>query len=179
MVTVRAAQPDDAPALGAIHVRAWQRAYRGGLMPDAYLDALSIDERTAMWQRALATPPRPRSGRFVAEDGRDGVIGFVAVGPAERDENAAEGEVYALNVEPHAWGRGAGRALLTAGTEWLRQAGFASAVLWVHPDNERACAFYEAAGWHADGAHRRQEVHGVEVPETRYRRDLAPDPERT
>jgi ribosomal protein S18 acetylase RimI-like enzyme len=173
MVTVREARSGDARALGEVHVRAWQRAYRGGLMPDAYLDGLSVDDRAGMWEQALARAPRPRSARLAAEDAQGRVIGFIVVGPAEGDPDAGEGEVYALNVLPEVWGQGGGGALLAAGTERLRDAGFTTAVLWVHPDNARACGFYEAAGWHRDAAKRRQEVLGVEVPEVRYRRSLA------
>ena len=173
MVKVREARLSDAPAVGRVHVRAWQRAYRGGLMPDSYLDGLSIDERAQMWEQALARSPRPRSARLVAEDARRGVLGFIVVGPAGGDADADEGEVYALNVEPEVWGQGAGRALLNAGTEHLERLGFADALLWVHPDNARACSFYEAAGWRRDGGARREEVLGIEVPEVRYRRSLA------
>jgi ribosomal protein S18 acetylase RimI-like enzyme len=172
LTTVRKARRDDAADIGAVHVRAWQHAYRGGLMPDAYLDSLSIEERSAQWDQALGREPRPRSARLVAEDDQGTVTGFIVAGPADRDPDAAEGEVYALNVEPSAWGQGAGRALLIAGMDHLRAAGFAEAVLWVHPDNERARRFYEAAGWHAEGAQRREEIFGVEVPEVRYRRAL-------
>lgn len=173
MVTIRDARPEDAAALGAVHVRAWQRAYRGGLMPDGYLDGLSIEERTQMWERGLAQPLRPRSARLVAEDDRRGVIGFIVVGPAGGDAGAVDGEVYALNVDPDAWGEGVGQALLAAGTERLREAGYPEAVLWVHPGNERACAFYEAAGWLREKKARHQAVLGVEVPEVRFRRRLA------
>jgi hypothetical protein len=37
---IRQPTVDDADALGRTHVRAWQAAYRGGLMPDEYLDSL-------------------------------------------------------------------------------------------------------------------------------------------
>jgi RimJ/RimL family protein N-acetyltransferase len=176
MVTIREPGPDDARAIATVHVRAWQVAYRGGLMPDEYLDALSVDERTQMWAQGLAREPRPRFGRFVAEDAADGIIGFITVGPAEGDAEAAEGEVYAINVHPDAWGQGAGRALLEAGMRCLHDVGFDTAVLWVHPGNARARRFYERAGWHHDGGSRTQEVLGVEVAEVRYRIALAPAP---
>lgn len=169
-VRVRDARPEDAAVLGRVHVRAWQRAYRG-LMPDAYLDGLSADERAATWVQGLARAPRPRTARLVAEvDGR--VAGFAVVGPADGEADAAKGELYAINVDPDVWGRGAGRALLAAATDRLRTAGFAEAVLWVVPGNARACAFYEAAGWSADGAERDEEVLGVTTPEVRYGRAL-------
>jgi ribosomal protein S18 acetylase RimI-like enzyme len=169
---VRDPRLDDAPALGALHVRAWQRAYRGGLMPDDYLDGLSAEDRVALWRDALATDPGPRAARFVAEDDDGAVVGFVVVGPVGGDADADEGEVYALNVDPDVWGRGAGRALLESGVAHLRAAGFGRAVLWVHPGNQRARAFYRAAGWLADGAMRHEEVLGVSVPEYRYARAL-------
>ncbi|MDP9405843.1 MAG: GNAT family N-acetyltransferase, partial [Actinomycetota bacterium] len=100
---------------------------------------------------------------------------FIAVGGEGGEPQAGRGEVYALNVDPDRWGGGVGRALLDAGCEHLRRAGFHDAVLWVHPDNARARAFYEAAGWAADGAERREQVLGVDVPEVRYRRTLDRD----
>jgi hypothetical protein len=44
------------------------------------------------------------------------------------------------------------------------------------PGNRRARRFYEIAGWVADGADRTTEVHGVLVPEVRYRRRLPEAP---
>ncbi len=169
---VRPARPDDAPVIAAVHVRAWQHAYRGGLMPDDYLDALSVDERAGMWQRALSRQTDPPSALLVAQDATGAVAGFIAVGAEAGEPVPRRGEVYALNVDPDRWGQGVGRALLEAGCEHLRRSALSEAVLWVHPDNPRACGFYEAAGWTADGAHRREEVLGVEVPEIRYRRTL-------
>lgn len=173
LMKVRTPTVDDAPALGAIHVRAWQRAYRGGLMPDDYLDALAVEDRAAMWHEALQRDPRPGASRLVAEDADGEVVGFILVGSATGDDDERVGEVYALNVDPDAWGGGFGRALLEAGEAALGEAGFERAVLWVHPGNERACRFYERAGWEADGTERTEEVLGVRVPEVRYRRRLA------
>ncbi|MBA2529599.1 MAG: GNAT family N-acetyltransferase [Euzebyales bacterium] len=171
MPKVRPPKKPDAPALGSLHVRAWQRAYRGGLMPDRYLDELSADERTQMWVEALQRDPRPRFSRFVVEDHGGMVVGFIAVGPAT-DPASEDAEVYALNVDPDVWSSGFGTALLDAGTDALRRDGFAEAVLWVHRGNRRARRFYEAAGWVPDGKERLQEVLGVQVPEVRYRRSL-------
>ncbi len=52
---------------------------------------------------------------------------------------------------------------------------FDSAVLWVHPPNQRARRFYERRGWQTDGTERRQEVLGIEVPEVRPIRTDSPD----
>jgi ribosomal protein S18 acetylase RimI-like enzyme len=164
----RPPKPSDAAALGAVHVRAWQAAYRGGLMPDDYLDLLSAEERAEMWSTALEQPPGPRRSRLVVEDASGTAIGFILVGPEEGDDDTPTGELYAINVDPDYWGTGAGRALHDAGVEALAEAGFDLAVLWVHPDNARARSFYESLGWQSDDVTRQAEVLGVEVPELRY-----------
>jgi ribosomal protein S18 acetylase RimI-like enzyme len=165
MVTVRPATTADAPAMGRLHVRAWQAAYRGH-MPDAYLDGLSPTGRAAYWDEALRREGR-RGVVLVAERARE-VVGFAAAGPSPDPEGA--GELYSINVDPGAWGTGAGRALLQAAQAELARLGFDEAVLWVLPANARARRFYEAAGWVADGTERSAEVLGVAVPEMRYRR---------
>ncbi len=168
MTLLRDAALADAGGIGRVHVRAWQAAYRGGLMPDEYLDALSISERTELWREALGQRLGPKRARLVSEDAAGAVTGFVLVGPEGGDDEAAAGQLFAINVDPEHWGTGVGAALHDAALERLRGFGFAGAVLWVHPDNERACRFYEARGWRCDDVERREEIMGVEVPEVRY-----------
>jgi GNAT superfamily N-acetyltransferase len=170
-VTVRHARVGDAAALGRLHVRAWQAAYRGQ-MPDDYLDGLRAEDRQAGWDRALRRD-RGRDPVLVAvRDGR--VVGFAVVRAAEDPEGA--GELSAINVDPDHWGTGAGRALLGAAEAELARLGYQEAVLWVLPGNRRARRFYEVAGWVADGAERTDEVFGVVVAEVRYRRRLRAQP---
>jgi RimJ/RimL family protein N-acetyltransferase len=164
----RAPELKDVEALGTVHVLAWQAAYRGGLMPDEYLDSLSAEERAEMWRTWLEQPLGPRRARFVIEDASGTVIGFILVGPEGGDEDTPTGELFAINVDPDRWGTGAGRSLHDAGVDALIEAGFDRAVLWVHPDNARARSFYESLGWQSDDVVRQAEVLGVEVPEVRY-----------
>lgn len=167
MTTIRQATVDDAPAIGSVHVRAWQAAYRGQ-MPDAYLDGLRAEDRAEGWARGLA---RDRSAAPVLVAEQDGaVVGFAAVGPAE--EPTGYGELYAINVDPDHWGTGAGWALLDAAHQALARLGYTDVVLWVLPGNDRARRLYERAGWTADGAERTQGVLGIVVDEVRYRRRL-------
>jgi ribosomal protein S18 acetylase RimI-like enzyme len=164
-VVVRDANPDDAEAMGEIHVRAWQAAYRG-VMPDDYLDGLDAADRARLWREGIARRPEPPPLVAVA----DGVVvGHAACGPTDDPEGA--GELYSINVDPDCWGSGAGRALLTTAEERLA-ADHALAVLWVVPANARARRFYEREGWSVDGAERTAEVLGVTVPEVRYRKVL-------
>ena len=168
---IRSPDVGDSDGLGRVHVRAWQAAYSGGLMPHDYLSSLSESERGAMWRSSLENPPRSRATRFVATVD-DEVVGFALVGPAGDDEHPDLGELYAINVDPDHWGAGAGAALIDAAVTALRANGFSSAVLWVHPDNERARRFYAAGGWIDDKIERRREVLEIEVSEVRLSLDL-------
>ena len=165
---IRPAVPADARAVAEVHVRTWQEAYRG-IVPDAVLDALDVDERARSWDEWLVTPP-PGVETFVAEDDDDGtVIGFVNVGP-DRDGEPGVGELNAIYLRAAGWGRGIGRALMDQAVAALRAAGHREAVLWVLAANARTRRFYEATGWAADGAE--QELEGLGLLEVRYRRAL-------
>ena len=151
--------------MGRAHVRAWQAAYRG-VMPDEYLDGLSVEDRSAMWRRQIA---QGTDGLLVAvADGA--VVGFAAFGACRDDDDV--GELYAINLDPDAWGRGFGRELLEAATASLADMGFSELVLWVVPENQRARRLYEAAGWQDDGMTRSDQVLGVTVRDMRYQRTV-------
>lgn len=168
---LRPANPADLEAVAGVHVRSWQAAYRG-LMPDAYLDRLDPAEwaRRYTFEAAAGAPVT-----MVAQD--DGVIaGFCTTGPA-RDpagEGAVAGEVYALYVDPPWWSRGVGRELMANARLRMAATGYTQAVLWVLSGNDRAERFYRAGGWAPDGTERREEVHGIECEEARYRTDIVP-----
>jgi hypothetical protein len=70
---LRRADPDDARAIAQVRIDAWRTTYRG-MIPDAYLAAMNVDESEAMWRRVLAAGPNPASV-FVAVDSAN-VVGF-------------------------------------------------------------------------------------------------------
>jgi L-amino acid N-acyltransferase YncA len=164
----------DASAIASIHVRAWQSAYRGQ-MPDALLDSRSVEDREERWRRAFARraagEPFPRI--WVAE--RDGhVIGFASGGPSQDDDAAPEtGEIYTVYLEPEVVGTGVGRELFARAVQDLRRVGFERATLWVLTSNAPTRRFYEAAGWHFDGAEKIEDWDGHGIHEVRYQIDLA------
>jgi RimJ/RimL family protein N-acetyltransferase len=162
---IRRATAADAPAMGRVHVRAWQAAYRGH-MPDDYLDGLRAEDRAAYWERTLRREDLRGTVLVVERDGE--VVGFAAVGPSPEPQGA--GELFAINLDPDHWGTGSGRLLLQAAQAELARLGFEETVLWVLPANARARRFYETAGWVVDGTERTMEILGVVVPEVRYRR---------
>lgn len=167
---IRTASIDDADAIGAVVVRAWQAAYRG-IMPDDYLDGLRAEQRAAMWQRVLAELRPDRWVRVLTVG--DELVGFASCGPEFADVSDGEtGELYAINLDPGHWGKGLGRALLADVTRGLADVGYHTAVLWVATGNERARRLYESEGWTAEGPARDAEILGVTVNEVRYRKPL-------
>lgn len=167
-MNLRPAVPDDAMAVARVHVRAWQVAYKG-IMPDEYLQGLRPEDRAQRYDFAGLDPTRPRT--LVAVEA-DAILGFATIAPA-RDEGAiGQGELCAIYVEPECWGRGVGRALVSAARSDLRDLGFRQAILWVVAGNARAQRFYEADGWTRDGSHRPRQIWSVTVDTVRYNRLL-------
>ena len=172
-IVIRPATAADTDRLGAIHVLAWQAAYRG-VMPDAYLDALEPAQRAAMWRQFVDRPPAGRHLDVVTTGPPDDdLAGFACYGPAG-DTAPDTGELYAVNLDPARWGRGLGTALVGHVADRLRDDGFTDAVLWVVPANTRARAVYERLGWCADGGAQTDSVLDATVEEIRYRTRLRP-----
>lgn len=160
MIEVRDAVVDDADAIATAHIDGWRMGYRG-VVPDEYLDAEEFaTNRRERWQ-AWTWQSIAESRLFVVTL-HERVVGFGHAGPEEAagahtvdnaiDEAAPpRGEIYGFYLHPTAWGSGGAGALMSRCEEFLRDEGFASAVLWVLRDNPRARAFYEKAGWHSTG----------------------------
>jgi len=177
-VRVRPATVADAAELARVHVQSWLGAYRG-LLPDEVLDRLSVEARTEQW-RGWLEPGGERSHTMLAEAERP--LGFATLTIPSRDDGEGPdvGEIPALYVEPAAWGRGAGVALLDASVEAMRSAGCREAILWMLEGNGRAEGFYGRQGWTRDGGRRPSRNYpGVnyqdleeELIEVRFRRAL-------
>jgi len=168
MVLIREARSEDARRIAEIHVRAWQEAYRG-LMPDDFLAGLSVDARAERWRETLARGDRTV---IVAEDG--GIVTGWAIGGESRDGDAPPrtAEVYAINIDPGAWRRGAGRLLMQDASARFRSAGYDRVTLWVLERNEAARRFYSTLGFTADaadaGGRKAGDFGGRELIELRY-----------
>jgi ribosomal protein S18 acetylase RimI-like enzyme len=170
VLSVRDAQPADALAVAEVHVRSWQRGYRG-LMPDDYLDGLRAEERAARY--VFGRPRSDHPSTLVAVED-EAVRGFATIGTAGEGSGSETGELLALYVDPCHWGRGIGRRLILEARERLVERGFDEAILWVLAGNARAERFYRADGWIPDGGRRQQDVWGITADEIRYRRSLVP-----
>lgn len=169
--SVREMTESDIDAVAAVRVSGWRHAY-AGLMPQSYLDGLSVTAY-AEQRRASFADPGSAVTNLVAEGPDGAVLGWAAFGPAQGEDpegeapDEDEGELYALYARPDVIGTGVGRALLD---EVLRRAPHPAVRLWVLEGNARARRFYERAGFHPDGGVLVDETDGFPVPELRYRR---------
>ena len=155
-MTIRKAVLSDAPAVATVHVRSWQSTYRGH-MPDSYLDNLSVESRTAMWERLIP------SGNVWVALADDEVVGFACVGPSREPDAASE--LCAIYLLSTAQGTGLAHPLARAALE-----GFTDIVLWVLENNYRARRFYERLGFVPDGPTRQETFGDIVINELRYRR---------
>ncbi len=169
-VSIRPAVVADADRLGAVHVAAWQWAYRG-LMPDDLLDSLRPEARARLWTTLLEDPSPSFSAWVVEVDGE--IVGFASSDRAGEDD-LPPGTIELLAIyllEPHV-GSGLGSRLIdTAEASW-RDGGATLATLWVLEENTPTRAFYERHGWAADGA-TKVDVNDAYGTQVRYRKELA------
>lgn len=173
-IRVRPAQERDAAALGVLHVEAWRAGY-ADLMPAPFLAALSAEERAGEWRGRLV-PSAGGPMTLVAEE-RGELLGFATFGPSrDEDRRPWTGELFALNVAPRAWGKGVGRALMSACWPLLAAAGHRRATLWVLEGNDRAIDLYTRAGLLDDGGRKTLTLGGAPLTERRMALALPPQP---
>lgn len=155
----------DAEEIARVNVASWQSAY-AGIVPDRFLDSLSIERSKHEWRERIN---KGESKVFVVEQ-MGTIAGFVSFGK-NRDENRT-GEIYAVYVDPSSFRQGLGRMLCEHAMDDLRLNGTTEVVLWVLEDNDRARRFYERMGFVLDGKVKTEEFDDVDLPVCRYRRKL-------
>lgn len=101
---MREAQPQDAAEVAGVHVGSWQVAYRG-VFPDDYLDGMRTEDRMSHYTFGDTRPGSPTTLVAIVDTT---IRGFVTTGPASDEDVAHAGAVYALYLDPPAWGRGIG-----------------------------------------------------------------------
>ncbi|MCB5166482.1 GNAT family N-acetyltransferase [Streptomyces bambusae] len=174
MVHVREMGAADVEAVSGIRVRGWQAAY-AGIVPQTYLDAMTVEEDAAGRREFFARPGRTARDLVAVDDG--GPVGWICFGPwrgeiGEMPGAGRTGEVYALYVAPERIGEGIGHRLLTEAHARMKDAGFDASALWVLDDNRPARRFYERAGYAPDGTTQDDVYDDLTLTERGYRRML-------
>jgi ribosomal protein S18 acetylase RimI-like enzyme len=156
--------------LADVQVRSWKAAYRG-IIPDAHLDGLSIDESERRWK---TNTTRPSTTTTVVAEILGTVVGFASFGPCrDADRKPAVGELYAIYVDPHRFGQYIGGSLMAYALNRFRFGGYEGAVLWVLDRNAHARHFYEQWEWSIEGGKKTIHFGDVAVEEVRYEHALA------
>ncbi len=154
-VSVRVAWAQDAAAIAAVQLRAWQQRY-GALLPQLLAErGLDTDTHAAAWRESLDRPPEARHRALVALE-RVQVVGFALTGPATDPDAdpALDGELGEFTVDPDHLRQGHGSRLLQAAADTLRSDGFTRATCWLDATDDAARTFLGGAGWAPDGATR-------------------------
>ncbi|QXC63202.1 GNAT family N-acetyltransferase [Aquihabitans sp. G128] len=171
---VRVAAAVDGAAIAAVKWRTFGTSYRGGVLPDAFLDRREVVPPASFWTGRAMVPPS-RLHRLLVW-GRPGtVFGYADLGPVhpdDREPGAADaGEVYELYVDPSAQGAGGGSRLLDAAEAWFADRGLARVELTTLATNLRAQAFYAARGWAPTGRVTHVDLGTVAFDEVRFASD--------
>ena len=136
-LVIRRARPGDVAALARVQVQSWREAYRG-IIPQPYLDQLSVAAHERQWRRSLGD-----GWAFVAE-WEQRLVGLASAGLA-RSRRDVSGELYLLYVLQAHHGRGIGRSLFDACHYELARGGHRGLLAWVLADNPSR-RFYERLG---------------------------------
>jgi GNAT superfamily N-acetyltransferase len=170
---IRPARIGDAEGIGRVQAESRHATYRG-IMSDAALANITVEERTRWWTRALEVYD-DKWFVFVVEE-NDQIVGFSCTGPAGLGaaSTIAEYDLYFLYLLPGWERRGLGRALVERTFSGLRERGV--------PDIQILCLrgttaylFYEALGGQlAEEAHHADDD-GTLLPHRIYYYDLRPN----
>lgn len=144
-MVIRAATPDDVPAIARVHVDSWRTTYRG-LLPDKVLADLSSKRRQADWQQRIEAKAAEASSGcvFVAEVAGE-LVGFASAGPNREEDSRYGAELYAIYILQEHQRRGIGRSITSRVLQELRTHGHDSMLVWVLKGNP-AETFYRRLG---------------------------------
>lgn len=160
-MTIRLAEPEDAPGIAKVQVESWNTTYPG-IVPKSYLDSLDVKKREKIWKQAVVNQPL-----YVAEmDGE--IVGF-AIGGENRDKDTYpefDGELYAIYSYQCVHGRGIGRALFESAARNLAERGYKKMVVSVLAENP-AVNFYKYMGGYYLGEETIT-IDGVSIQESFY-----------
>ena len=142
-VLIRPALPADAATIAAVRVDAWRTTYRG-MIPDAYLAGMTVEDSTAHWGKILSAAPNTTNTFVATVD--EAVVGFAAGLMLEEPRFGLNAELSAVYIVRDAQRSGIGRRLVAAVAAAQRSHGANGLVVWVIAGNKPARAFYENLG---------------------------------
>ncbi|HEX2560942.1 GNAT family N-acetyltransferase [Phenylobacterium sp.] len=165
MIEIRPATAHDAHDIASVHVTVWREAYHG-VMPQAFLDALTPEARAEAWAERLADPEDETRTLVAVRGGQ--VVGFCTVGPSRLDAPDGYGELHAINILVTAQHQGLGRRLMGEAARALQSMGYTGLTLSVLRDSPAGRMFYESLGGTLSGRHN-DDFGDFQLPAVEYR----------
>ncbi|HSE32597.1 MAG TPA: GNAT family N-acetyltransferase [Pyrinomonadaceae bacterium] len=114
-VYIREATANDAAAVAEVHVNSWKGSF-SGIVPDAFLDKLTIETRTKAFRERFGDA---NYQMYVAELDDGHVVGFADVGEPRHDAGEYDAELYAIYLLNEFQGKGIGALLFQRVKEFV------------------------------------------------------------
>ena len=131
-IDIRPAVEADLAGIAAVLVATWRSTF-AGLLPEAFLQALSEEEQLRRHRSRMRVPS---VRHFVAvERGSGTIVGFANSGPSRVSRLPYAAELYALYVLKSHQGQGIGQRLVQAVAAEAVGQGQGSMLVWVLADN--------------------------------------------
>lgn len=141
---LRPLQLADAASVASLHIETWRDTYRG-LMPDATLDALNLQEYEDRWKRILSQNDGNMRLVNIGAFQDNVLLGFAAAGPP-REAWGYESELWVINIPKRFQKMGVGKALLKACLDHVLTLGAKNMYLSCMVGNTNAENFYKKMG---------------------------------
>ncbi|MFB7138491.1 GNAT family N-acetyltransferase [Gottfriedia sp. NPDC056225] len=140
-MNIRNATLTDATGIAKVHVASWKTTYKN-IMPDAFLQKLSYDQRIDSWIKNIT---KERHYVFVAENGNGEIIGFADCGKREENQVDDSGDLTSIYLLEEYQGTGIGKQLMEQLFNQFEKLGFNRVFVEVLEDNKTRF-FYEYYG---------------------------------
>ncbi|MFB7140622.1 GNAT family N-acetyltransferase [Gottfriedia sp. NPDC056225] len=140
-MNIRKANLNDAKGIAKVHVDSWRTTYRN-IIPDHFLQSLSYDQRTDIWNQNFSNK---RNFIYVAENNEGEIIGFGTCGKREKNKVEHSGDLTSIYLLEEYQGTGIGKQLLKQLFNQFKELNFNSVFVEVLEDNKTRY-FYEYYG---------------------------------
>lgn len=142
---IREAKLEDANDIAHVHVESWKSTYYG-ILAEEITQKVNHKDRYKMWQDILSTLKENRKHVLVCEVDSH-VVGFSYGGPcrSQKESYKFDSEIYAIYLLRNHQKKHIGQKLFVQSSEYLKDSGFKSLVVWSLAENPY-CAFYGAMG---------------------------------
>lgn len=142
IMVVRMATINDIDGIAHVHVESWKTTYKG-IISDAYLSNISINDRKARWERRFSKLTSDEIIYVIEED--EHILGFLHGGKNREIVNEFETEIYALYLLEEAQGKGYGRQLINHFIKYMKSRSYHTMMVWALEKNA-SIHFYRRLG---------------------------------